>query len=38
VRLEGDEGRPPGIVRLECTGPGPARTVTVAGTSLVINA
>ena len=37
VQLEADADRPAGIVRLECTGPGPARTVTLAGTALVIN-
>lgn len=38
VRLETDGSRAPGIVRLDCTGPGPSRTVTVAGTPLVITA
>lgn len=36
IRLEADPARPAGIVRLEATGPGPARTVTLAGTDLVI--
>ncbi len=36
VRLEADASRTPGIVRLDCTGPGPARTVTLADTPLVI--
>ena len=36
VRLEADATRPTGIARLDCTGPGPARTANLAGTSLVI--
>jgi methylmalonyl-CoA/ethylmalonyl-CoA epimerase len=36
VRLELDPDRPPGIARLDCTGPGPARTLTLAATQLAI--
>lgn len=36
IRLEEDTSRAPGIVRLELTGPGPARTLTLAGTPLVV--
>ena len=36
VRLVADAERMAGIARLECTGDGPDRTVTVAGTDLVI--
>lgn len=37
VRLVADADRAPGIARLECSGPGPSRTLTVAGTDLVVN-
>jgi len=36
VRLETDPNRPPGIVRLEVVGPGPARDVVLAGTTLAV--
>lgn len=36
VRLVVDRAHAPGIARLECTADGPARTVTVAGTDLVV--
>jgi methylmalonyl-CoA/ethylmalonyl-CoA epimerase len=36
IRLVRDTDRAPGIARLECSGPGPTRTITVAGTDLAI--
>ena len=36
MRLVADVDRAPGIARLECTGAGPDRIVTLAGTDLVI--
>lgn len=36
IRLEADRDAAPGVDRLEVVGPGPARTLTVAGTAVVV--
>jgi catechol 2,3-dioxygenase-like lactoylglutathione lyase family enzyme len=36
IGLELDRIEPPGVARLELTGPGPARRITLAGTELVV--
>lgn len=37
IRFEADADRPPGITRLEVKGPGPARVLTLAGTTVVVS-